>query len=233
MTATSKKSVRLVLFPGLGADERLFAPQRGLGVMLEIPRWPAPTSQRQTLSDYARRIAARIDDRGEVYLGGVSFGAMVALEAARHLRARAVFMIGGCTSHRQISLPFQGVCALGACMPRQWLPAVLRLAPPVLRLLEGLSDEQAGLITQMLLENHPAQTRWSAGAILRWSAQPPMACPIHSIHGELDEVIPLSNVNPDDVVEGGRHLISLTHPEKVNEFLAKHLLGCSSEQQTL
>src|SRR5213076_2537842 len=85
---------RLVLFPGLGADGRLFEPQREAFPHLKVPQWLEPRL-RESLSEYGRRMAEGVvEEPGvPVYLGGASFGGAVALEVARHVRPRAVFLI--------------------------------------------------------------------------------------------------------------------------------------------
>ena len=45
--------------------------------------------------------------------------------------------------------------------------------------------------------------------------------PIHHIHGGDDRLIPVRRVNPDRVVEGAGHLLNLTHPDAVNDFLSR------------
>src|SRR3954471_11103317 len=101
-----RAATRLVLFPGLAADGRLFAPQQaGLpGVRVETPAWIEPARDDETLEAYSARMAALVAPpmAGErLFLGGASLGALVALEAARHLPGtEAVFMIGGCRDAR-------------------------------------------------------------------------------------------------------------------------------------
>src|SRR5262249_4193998 len=136
-------------------------------------------------------------------------------------------------SSRQIAPLFRGMCAAAACLPTQWIRPVLLLAPPLLRLVEGLSKAQAELMTLMLRENDPRQTRWSARAILGWSAPQLPNCQVISIHGNPDHVIPMQNGPHDPVVEGGRHLISLTHAPQINRFLAAYLTGCERRRSTL
>src|SRR4051794_3183038 len=60
---------RLILFPGLGADARMFDPQRSLPVRLEIPPRLAPMA-RESLADYARRVASSLDTQEPFHLGG-------------------------------------------------------------------------------------------------------------------------------------------------------------------
>src|SRR5688500_15858648 len=112
----ARHPTRLALFAGLGADGRLFGPQRaGLpGVRVETPAWLEPLADDETLASYGRRMAGVLAPRdpGErLFVGGVSFGALVALEAARHLPdARGVFMIGGCRDSRAVAPFFRFAC---------------------------------------------------------------------------------------------------------------------------
>lgn len=93
---------RLILIPGLGVSRLLFEPQRHhFDQELFLPDWIAPMYTRvagkkpvpETLSDYSRRLAERWKEtvlakpevRARYWLGGVSIGGMIALEAARYL----------------------------------------------------------------------------------------------------------------------------------------------------
>jgi pimeloyl-ACP methyl ester carboxylesterase len=76
------KRPRLLLLPGLGADAQLFEPQRKVFPELEVVPWLEPRSK-ESLEDFGRRMAESADLDGEVVLGGVSFGGMVASVMAR------------------------------------------------------------------------------------------------------------------------------------------------------
>src|SRR5215510_13793278 len=69
----------VVLLPGLGADERLFAPQRAVLPGLIVPRWPEPRRD-DSLPRFAARLADAVPKSDDLFLGGSSFGGMVALE---------------------------------------------------------------------------------------------------------------------------------------------------------
>jgi pimeloyl-ACP methyl ester carboxylesterase len=216
----------LLLFPGLGVDARVFEPQRRLPFRLEFAQWIEPESADETLSHYAQRMAGAIGPRTGLYVGGISLGAMVALEAARLLDVRGVFLIGGCTSHRQISPLFRTLLATAARMPVRSIRPSLLLAPMALKLFERLGREHVSLMTRMLREHSATQTRWSCRAILQWEccAVPPQV-PVHAIHGQDDEVIPLKNVQVDCAVPHGRHLINLAHADAVNRFIAERVIS--------
>ena len=48
---------------------------------------------------------------------------------------------------------------------------------------------------------------------------PPANVPICHIHGERDLVLPIGQAKPDRVVAGAGHVLSLSHPRQVNEYL--------------
>lgn len=93
----------LFVLPGIGADGRLFAGQRSVRDIRVID-WIAPAHQRETLEDYARRLAGTLTINEPFDLGGASFGGMVALELARHLAPERVFLFGSCRTPSSIAL---------------------------------------------------------------------------------------------------------------------------------
>lgn len=213
---------RLILYSGLGADGRLFAPQRALPVRLETPGWPEPASEDETLQAYAARLAAGIRDAeaDPPYLGGVSNGGCVALEIARHVPARGVFLLGSCRSGEQVGSVFRRTALLASTVPPSILHPLLAFAPLPLKFFEDLDDAQTQLYVHMLHDISPRQMKWSAGAMMRWESKgDPPGVPVYAIHGNYDAIIPLRNVKADAVIPYGRHLVSLTRARETNELM--------------
>lgn len=72
-------------------------------------------------------------------------------------------------------------------------------------------------------ESDPAVFKWSLRRILDWSISPKASCPIFHLHGERDWTLPLQYTDPDEIIAGGGHVLSLTHPKEVNNYLNKVL----------
>ena len=221
---------RLVLFPGLGADGRLFEPQRrGLPrVRVEVPPWIKADSIDETVESYSRRMAALVPPArpGErLFLGGVSFGAIVALEAARHLHGtRAVFMMGGCRDTRAVAPFFRFACGLTRWVPSPVLKLILYGSPAALALFESLSWEHMRLYERMINEGSASQIRWAAGAMPAYrSRSDPPGVRVVLIHGQRDLIIPPKNVRPDYLIPRAKHLVGLTRPGAVNRILLKEM----------
>ena len=214
---------RLILFPGLAADERLYGAQRRAFPNMLTPNYIAP-HRREDIRGYSRRMAAMIDpSTGPFYLGGLSFGSAVALEAARHLPTLGIFLIGGTLSYRAIAWPFRLLCHAARFVPAWVVRVGLPVFPVALDVLEGLDDEHKNLYARMARQSSAEMIRWGAASMIGWefdrAALPHV--PIYAIHGERDEIIPIRHVRPDHVVRGGRHLISLKQTDEVNRFLAE------------
>ena len=212
---------RLVLLPGLGATARLFEPQRAALPQIEVPPWIEP-HPRETLPSYAARVAATIRADEPLYLGGVSFGGMLASEMARLLPCRGVFLIASCLSASavarwaRVSGPLAARLPSGAFRPPVSLAGLARCVLP-------LSRAQAAFLLSMLHDVPRGFIQWGIRAILGWTGSDSLKVPVWHIHGARDPVIPLAAVRPTAVVPRGTHVINVTHAAEVNAFLLRHL----------
>jgi hypothetical protein len=219
--------VPLYLFPGMGADARLFRPQLDAFPNAVVPPWLAPRS-RESLADYGRRFADAIRPPGPCFVGGASFGGFVALEMAPHLNALACFLIGSARGPSEMPIrirwlrPFGGTIGLlpfrllapGAWLARQ---TVGQFSHPLTRsFLRHLQETDASFL------------RWGSRAALTWKPSPATAHVfVAQIHGERDRVLPARRTRADVVLSGAGHLISLTHASAVNDFLRRHMMAAT------
>jgi pimeloyl-ACP methyl ester carboxylesterase len=204
--------MKLVLIPGMGVDERLFKPQRELPVPFTVPPWPKVDS-RDSLEDYAARFAAEVGPCDAI--GGVSFGGMMAQAMAAHVGAKVVIGISAARNGRQI-------------------PGAIRFAKAIADLIPGAGGSVSLLgvlparfraeVLDLVKTARIDVVREGSRMILKWKGSKP-PCPVRLIHGDRDVLIRHSVVKPDCLVRGGGHLINLTHPKAVNDFIMVALRG--------
>jgi pimeloyl-ACP methyl ester carboxylesterase len=200
--------VPLILIPGMGADERLFAPQREAFPNLIVPKWitPAPND---SIQSYAKRWALQIDPKRPCFVGGASFGGFVAMEMARHLQTLGVFLIGSLRGAEE-------------------LPPKFRSLKPIRQFLSSLaaSMKETDSTISQVAESDALFLRWASQAVLDWEPSPTSPTPlppVFQIHGGADPVLSPRFTKPDEIIPNAGHLISLTHPTQVNAFLTKHM----------
>jgi pimeloyl-ACP methyl ester carboxylesterase len=212
----------LLLLSGFAADERVFLPQLAEFPQLTVPRWIAPR-RGESLPGYAKRLAEVVNPGTPCYVGGLSFGGMVAVEMARHLDALACFLIASVRSSKELPSRLRCLKPAAALLPEDgvrlatWLAAATRkvgghfLSP----LVSGSLD--------MASKADPALVCWSARAVLSWPEAPPPPLPIFQIHGARDRVLPARLTRPDVLLPDAGHLLTVTHSPQVNAFLRTYM----------
>ena len=214
---------QLMMIPGLGADHRLFIPQRRAFPQLIVPPW-IPPHRKESLPDYAKRLAETVSpfrDKPFV-LGGVSFGGMLAYEMARHLKPDAVVLIASCRNRRGMRPIFRlGGMVLPLIPPTLLWSIPKLLAGPAMSTRRRTPSEQRITLVEMFREMDSRFMHWTVQAIMSWDPKPLEGVPVRQIHGSRDRMIPASRVEADEYIPGGGHMINYAHADRVNQFIEK------------
>lgn len=214
---------RFVLIPGMGADERLFAPQRSYGFEFEVPVLPTPKAG-ERMADFAVRLRDSIELTGPCVVGGVSFGGMLACELARVSSARCAILIASCRKRSSLPSRYRVIELASRLVPDPLIKRRALISGRLLAALECIDARQQETIIRMSSEVAVPHLRRIARMMLQWDPPNRWPCPIYHIHGDKDVLIPIGGVEPDEIIPGGGHLINMTHPEQVNRFIERYLL---------
>jgi pimeloyl-ACP methyl ester carboxylesterase len=202
----------------LGADERLFAYQRAMFPNLMVPKWIKPKNK-ESLSAYAHRFAKTLQVERPFYLGGASFGGMVALEMAKQLKPEGVILIGSARDAKMVPFYDKGLIKLFPLLPAL-LVYVARNSPRFRMFFFGVTrKEHRETFNDMLLKTPNRFLCWAIKAIFSWKGCAVKGIRVLHIHGKQDELIPLRKINPDVVIKDGGHLVNLTHADEVNRYI--------------
>ena len=202
--------MRLLLIPGLGVDARLFEPQRSLPFEFTVPPWPEARPD-QSLEAYAEVFAESVGPCDAI--GGVSFGGMVAQAMAERVGARVVIGIATARHGRQIPGAIRFAKAIVDQIPETGSD---------MSLLGALAPRFRARVQEMIRAASIDVIREGSRMLLAWKGSKP-PCPVRLIHGDRDVLIRAAAVKPDRLVRGGGHLINLTHPKAVNEFILESM----------
>jgi len=215
-------SIPLILLPGLAASREVFEPQRRQFPNLIVPEWPMP-ARGETLSQYAERFAASLVPIGTCVLGGLSFGGMLAQEMARFLNPQGLILIATVRGPDELPLYAKAGRSLRWLIP--WLPVGLLQQMMWVMECPGVRSlfPFRRILARQFREADRELFRWSLNQIVRWPAPPVVTCPTWNIHGDRDLVLPASRTRPERLVSGGGHVLALTHPQAVNDFIAECL----------
>jgi surfactin synthase thioesterase subunit len=222
----SVQTTKLFLFPGLGADERLFTYQMDNFDSIVVPEW-IPPLMGENLSEYCERWAQRLEIGAQDFIGGMSFGGQVALELAKHIQCQGCLLISANRSSSEISTQFRMQNKVLQSMPEAFVRSSLKnIAIPFLVKSEKLHPAEKEILTEMLEEMDFEFFKWSSNAAAEWQYEfnpDDFKTPIHQLHGEKDNIITIKDRSHVDVLKEASHLINFTHAKEVNQWIREKI----------
>lgn len=219
--------MRVFLITGFALDKRAFDL---MGLPPEEYRTLdlIPVNAGETLREYAARMAKEIGLAPGDIIGGVSLGGMIALEMAKLVDVRGVLIIASSTHPRQIRKRFRMWAPLASRMPKAAIRRVFTLVPVVLAWQRMLNPPAQALLADIMGRFPVEMLKAFPMMILRWpGCEPPQR--FRHIHSTGDWLIrPAGNPANLTLVPGKNHLITVSHPQAVREWLVRSVAEFSA-----
>lgn len=215
------KDTIVYLFPGQGADARLFK-------HLELPPgydtvnivYPIPL-KRESLHSFALRFIEKIDQSTPYILMGVSLGGMICTELTDTLKPLKTILISSAKGIHELPgrYTFAQKVPVNRVIPK-------RITKGSARLLQGIVERDRKYdketFKDMLKIKDPTYIQRTVDMIIQWDRVTSSPSIIH-IHGNTDHTIPIKNVQYDYLVEEGSHMMMITRAREINNLLAEIL----------
>ncbi len=207
----------IYLIPGQGADHRIFNNfELDLKYNIKHIKWKVPTPK-ETLSEYAQRLAYQIDTSGKYILIGISLGGMVATEMAEFLKPEKVIIISSAKNRGELPgrYKFMSVLPINRIVPASLLKAGTFIAQP---LVEPDRKNEKETFVAMIKAINPQFLKRTIDMIINWERLDNNKDIIH-IHGTKDQTLPIKNIRYDYKIDGGSHMMALTRGKEVSQII--------------
>lgn len=214
--------IPVYLMPGLAASSQIFEKIKLDESQFELfyLEWEIPL-QNETLSNYALRMTEKIQHENPVLIG-VSFGGILVQEMAAYIKVQKLIIISSVKTNLEFSTTFKLAKATKA----------YKLMPTTLFAnVESLSKFSFGdtinkrikLYEKFLKVRDKNYLDWAVEQVILWERT--VAVPnVIQIHGDLDEVFPIKNIEDCMVIRGGTHIMILNKYKWLNENLPRIIL---------
>ena len=219
--------IPVYMMPGLAAStaifERIILPEADFEI--HLLEWEIPI-ERESLLEYAKRIADKIKHSNPIFIG-VSFGGILVQEMARFITVRKVIIISSAKSNLEFPRRFK----LGK------KTKAYKLIPMSLLLnIENLAKFSFGatinkrikLYEKFLSVRDIRYLEWAVEQVILWDRTVVDENVIH-IHGDADDIFPMKYINNCIVVKGGTHIMILNKYKWLNENLPSIIMGTWKE----
>jgi pimeloyl-ACP methyl ester carboxylesterase len=215
----AKFQLPLLLFPAIGTDGRIFDCLRPSFPELVTPALIVP-EKHEPLASYAVRLANQLPIAGPCWLGGLSFGGMLALEVSRHVNAKAVCLLASIRSSEELSPGWKALRPLAGWLPQRADRVARSVAWLVNRTSLWAIPQQYHPLVRHLSQIEEPHLPWALRAIGSWKPDPfPQNLPIFHLHGDRDPILPVKWTAPTKVLPQAGHLLPLVRPLEVIQFL--------------
>lgn len=213
------EKIHVYFMPGLAASSLIFE-------RIELPKnkfethlldWEMPLIG-ETLSAYAQRMSQLITEENPVLIG-VSFGGVLVQEMAQFLKPKRVIIISSVKTNLEVPLRMKFAKSTKAykLLPTSWLQNVELIAKYS---FGNAVKQRLKLYEKYLSMREKVYLDWAIEQMILWNRTQPDPNVIH-IHGTLDEVFPVKNIQNYIPVTGGTHIMILSKYRWMNDNLPK------------
>jgi Predicted hydrolases or acyltransferases (alpha/beta hydrolase superfamily) len=214
--------MKVYFISGMAADSRVFRyiqlPEGFEAVFLD---WITP-GEGESLASYALRLAQRIDTSQPFVVVGLSFGGMLATEIAKHYTPAATCLISSIPVSSHLPRYFRTAARLNL---HKIVPvSFIKTSAAAKRFFTDEKPEDKKLLWQIIRDSDTRFIRWSMQAVLSWQNET-VPQPIWHIHGDRDDILPVKYTRPTHTVSKAGHLMVMSQPEPVNDWLRNVLLS--------
>lgn len=211
---------RLILFPGLAADERMYARLAQLPVAVVTPRLLIPEED-EDMPSYARRHAEWLNIGENDIVGGCSFGSMVASEICRQRPTTALVLLSGALSSAALVSSSYRLQRFAQYLPFQLVRRIL-MSSFFLNKVFGDGQSSDVILGREMIADTPRQLLLRGGALaISYYSSEPIGCDVYSLHGGLDRVISPPDLEQGEILASAGHGMVVSHADEVSMFLSK------------
>ncbi len=227
--ANGQSIFQVIFLPGMAARPAMWASVakrlQADAFPSEIWEWITPVGN-ETIGQYSARWVERNrgDAGGRTIVVGASFGGIVGHEVAKLLDADALVLVGSVKTRGDLPVWMRMLS------PMRWLAGLVpwRVGQWGVDQARGIWRPFVGkdlaLVIEEFVTADPKLIGWSIKRLLAWKGDSDLLCPVTTIHGTKDRLLPMDMNQVDVVIPDGRHVLSLSHAEEIADVLQRLVL---------
>lgn len=210
--------IPIYFVPGLAASTTIFEYLKLSEDKYELYYldWLIPTSQTESIADYAKRMCAKIKHENPVLIG-VSFGGVMVQEMSKIIPTKKTIIISSVKSRNELPKRLKVARATRAykLFPTKKIVNLENFAKYA---FGKNAKKRVDMYKKYLSMRDENYLPWAIYNILHWQQESPLKNIIH-IHGNNDGVFPIKHVKNCTVIDGGTHVMILNKAQKISQLL--------------
>jgi hypothetical protein len=214
----SSEELNYYLIPGMGANRRLYENYQLPGKIHHL-EWEYVEGA-QTLADYARHAAQKIQTSNNIIVGS-SMGGMMAVELSRIVRPMLTILISAPTGRHQFPISLKMLDLLG--IHRALKPnALFKLSKLCDTFMGFKTTEQREMFYEMMQSNGPDFLHYSVRAVLGWKNTHSPDGAFVQIIGDRDTLFDCRKIPGSIVLQGSGHFSTFEKSAEICSIIISH-----------
>ncbi|MFM7105020.1 MAG: alpha/beta hydrolase [Flavobacteriales bacterium] len=207
----SSEELNYYLIPGMGANRRLYENYQLPGMIHHL-EWEH-VSGPQTLADYAKHLAKKMNTSNNIIVGS-SMGGMMAVELSRIVRPLLTVLISAPTGRHQFPRSLKILDRIG--LHRAMGPKTLFKLTKLCDTFMGFkTEEQRSMFYEMMQSNGPDFLHYSVKAVLGWNNLDLPEGSFIQIIGDRDRLFDCRKIPGSIVLKGSGHFSTYEKSEEI------------------
>jgi len=208
--------------PGLAASSKIFEYLQLSKDKFELHylEWLIPLSKKETIEDYAKRMANLVIE-DNVVLVGVSFGGIMVQEMSKHLNTKKVIIISSVKSKHELPKRLKVIQKTKAykLFPAN---AISNIEDFSVYAFGDFAEKRVKLYKEYMSVRDANYLTWAIYNVLNWQQNLPSENVVH-IHGIDDGIFPIKHIKDCIPVEKGTHIMILNKAKTISEIITNSL----------
>jgi pimeloyl-ACP methyl ester carboxylesterase len=217
---TSKTHIYFV--PGLAASPKIFEYLKFPEEKYELHflEWLLPLFEKETIDDYAKRMAELITEDNPV-LVGVSFGGIMVQEMSKHLIPKKVIIISSVKSREELPKRLKTIQLTKAykLFPAK---AITNIEQFTVYAFGDFAKKRVKLYREYLSVRNEKYLAWAIYNVLNWQQIKPIKKTVH-IHGVDDSIFPIKYIKNCIAIDKGTHVMILNKAKSISKIIIESL----------
>ncbi len=208
--------------PGLAASSKIYEFLQLSEDKFELHylEWLIPLSEKETITDYAKRMSNLITEENPVLIG-VSFGGIMVQEMSKHLNTQKIIIISSVKSKSEFPKRLKIIQKTKAykLFPTN---AISNIEDFSVYAFGDFAEKRVKLYKEYLSIRNSDYLNWAIYNVLHWQQKKPIENIIH-IHGNDDSVFPIKHIKNCIPIEKGTHIMILNKAKSISEIITETL----------
>ncbi|WP_456376745.1 alpha/beta hydrolase [Lutibacter sp.] len=214
--------IPIYFIPGLAASPKIFE-------FLQFPEskfelhyleWLLPLSNKESIEDYAKRMANLVTEKNPVLIG-VSFGGIMAQEMSKHIHTKKVIIISSVKSKNELPKRLKVLQKTKAykLFPTKIITNIEDFSTYI---FGNFAEKRVKLYKEYLSVRDTNYLTWAIYNVINWQQNTPIDTIIH-IHGINDGIFPIKHIKDFIPIKNGTHIMILNKAKSISKIITELL----------